>query len=570
MKKKFLAAIVAALLICTPLIGCGESYTPQEIEGKQDTSYVVLSNGGSAVQYGNYMYFINGYRGYTDDDGKQNYWGNVDKGGLYRAELLAGKDETYEYMTAYGITEELKTFKSSFDAGTEYDFVTKKETVVTGYEKDSDGKIIYDDNDKPIEIKEEIDSPVAYCIASKTIGTSGYDKGGIFIYDEHIYYASPSNNQNRDGSFDVNKTMFYRTNLDGTGTVLLYTTKNDSATSEYAFYNQKGKVYLTVHDGSDIISVTIGEKKVEAVKQIATDVSAVLFPVNEVYYKGIDTNGVEDFIYYTRAIDEDDKVRSGNIVVAMRPDGSEKVEVLSSGNTVTLRNVNSGYLFYEEARNGGNVIAYTNLHEHFMGEDKDGNALSKTYREAYEAKKEAIIKAYGQGNSYLKLIEHQSGDALNIENLSSYTGVFCFRPDKRSNEVYSICYSSDGIFLYDGVEMKNIYKGAVTNVFAVKDTKVFFTNGDGAYSFTNAFTEAEENTVITLGEGMNTTATFKLDIVGDYAVMFGEVDDYAADYAFFVNLDRVDDKQFVGVKADDDKYDPSVELTADEEEEKEN
>lgn len=566
MKKKILAAIVAALLICVPLIGCGESYKPDNVEGKQDTSYAVLSNGGSAVQYGNYMYFINGYRGYTDDDGRQNYWGNVDKGGLYRAELLAGEDATFEYMTSYGTTEELKTFKSTYNAETEYEFVTKEETVVTGYKKDNDGEIIYDDDKNPIEITEKINTTVAYCIASKTIGTSGYAGGGIFIYDDHVYYASPSNKQNRDGSFDINKTMFYRTNLDGTGTVLLYTTKNDSTTSEYAFYNQRGKVYLTVHDGSDIISVTIGENKTEEVKQIATNVSAVLFPVNDVYYKGIDTNGVEDFIYYTRAIDENDKVRSGNIVVAMRPDGSERVEVLSSGNTVTLRSVDSGYLFYEEARNGGNVIAYTNLHEHFMGEDESGDAISPTYREAYEAKRKALIGAYGQDNSYLRLIEHQSGDALNIEDLSSYTGIICFRPDKRSNEVYSICYNSDGLFLYDGVEMKSIYRGAIGNVFTVKDSTVYFSDGNGGYYYTNAFTDADENLVYTLGEGMNTTATFKLDIVGDYAVMFGEVDDYAADYTFFVNLARVDDKQFVGVKASDDIYDPSVELVDDEEE----
>ena len=52
MKKKILATIIAILLMCAPLTACGESYKNDPIEGTQDTSYVVVSNGGSAVQIG--------------------------------------------------------------------------------------------------------------------------------------------------------------------------------------------------------------------------------------------------------------------------------------------------------------------------------------------------------------------------------------------------------------------------------------------------------------------------------------------------------------------------------------
>ena len=579
MKKKILATLIAALLICVPLIGCSESYNSDPVDGVQDTSYVVMSNGGSAVQYGKYVYFINGFRGYTDDDGDQNYWGKVDKGGLYRAELV-GEDADYEYMTSYGVVKKLKTFKSAFNAETGYDFVTQEETIVTGYRKDKDGKIIYDDNDEPIPVEEKVTFAKVDRIVSKTIGTSGYANGGIFIYNDRVYYASPSNKQNRDGSFDVNKTMFFSTKLDGTDTKLLYTTKNDSTSSEYAFYYQGDKVYLTVHDGTSIISVTVGDRKVEAVKEIAENVSAVLFPVNDIYYKGIDTNGVEDFVYFTREIDENDRVRSGNIVVAMRPDGSERGEVLATGNNITLRSVGAGYLFYEEARNGGNVISYTNLHESFMGgtyktHDESGKEvevvvepISPSYEKAYKQKIDEVNAAYeGNKDSYLKLLEHQSGDALNIENITSYTGIICFRPDRRSNEVYSLCYNANGIFLYDGVEMKCIYSGSVNSVFTVKDNNVFFCDSNGGYYVTNAYTLAEDNEVFTLGESMNTTATFKLDVMGDFVVLVGEVDEYASDYAFFIDLDRIEDKQFVGKKASDDIYDPSVELVEDDTEE---
>lgn len=555
MKKKIFAAIIAVLLVCAPLTACGESFTNPKVEGKQDTSYVVTSNGGSAVQYGNYVYYINGYRGYDDADGSENYWGNVVKGGLYRSELIAGEKVEYDYMTSFGTkVSGLWTFESKFDAETSYNFVTNKETVVTGYEKDEDGKIAYDDNDKPIEITEEINTPVAYRIASKTIGTSGYSKGGIFIYDEHVYYATPSNNQDRHGDFETDKTMFYRTNLDGTGTVRLYTTKSSSSSSEYAFYKQNGTVYLTVHDGSKIVSVEIGDKKVKSVNEIATDVTSVLFPVRDVYYNGIDTNEAEDFIYYTRAINEDDPVRAGNITIAMRPDGSEQMQIFANGNTITLKDVDGGYLFYQDAQTSGNVIMYTNLHEQFMQN-------SSSYKEAYESKKSAIIAANGENSP---LIGHQSGVALDVENISSYSEIICFRPNRLSNQVYSLCMSSSSLFIYDGVEMKTIYNGSVSEIYDIVGTNVFFRNSSGNYYMTNAYTPAADNTVYTLGEGMNTNATFGLDVVGNFVMMFGAADDYASDYALFVNLDRIDEgTQFVGVKLDEDKYDPTVELDSD-------
>lgn len=551
MKKKILATIIAVLLICAPLAACGETFKNPTVEGKQDTSYVVVSNGGSAVQYGNYVYYINGYRGYEDSDGSENYWGNVVKGGLYRAELIAGTKVDFDYVNAFGVrVDGLKTFESAYNVETEYDFVTEKKTVVTGYEKDEDGEIIYDGDD-PIETTEEVDVAVSYRIASKTIGTSGYSKGGIFIYDEYVYYATPSNEQNRSGEFETEKTMFFRTKLDGSETLRLYTTANDTSSSEYAFYKQNGKVYLTVHDGSDIISVKVGDKKVESVSKIASDVSAVLFPVRDVYYSGIETNEAEDFIYYTRAITEDDRIRSGNIVVAMRPSGEERTEIIANGNTITLKGVDGGYLFYEDALVGGNVIMYTNLHEQFMEN-------SPSYKEAYLKNEAAIIAANGANSP---ILGHQSGVALDVENISDYSEIICFRPDRLSNQVYSICFDSNGVYTYNGTEMVTVHSGSISQIYDIVGANVYYGDGEGGFYYMNAFEEAANNTVVTIASGMCTEPTFGLDVVGNFVMMFGDVDDYASDYAMFVNLDRIDEgTQFVGVKIDDDVYDPSVEL----------
>lgn len=584
MKKKILAIIIAIMMVL-PLVACGESYKNPTVEGEQKDYYVVVSNGGSAVQYGNYIYFINGYRGY-DDDGSDNYWPNVVKGGLFRAELK-GEDANFEYMTAFGTylnsdgkmvadysdieeSKMLKTFKSVFDIDKKYEFdteptvfVTKEDEEPTGYEKGADGKIVYNEDGDPVELDpKKVAVPVTYKIAGKTIGTRDYDKGGIFIYDDCVYYATPSNEQNRDGEIETGKTTFYCTKLDGTKTIKLYTSANETSGSEYAFYKQNDKVYLVVHDGDKIISVTVGDKnkkkdkKVESVNVIATDVESVLFPVKDVYFKNINTNQAEDFIYYTREINENDKQRVGNVAFAMRPDGSECIRFLETGYTVTFKNVNGGYLFYEEARNGGNVIYYTNMHDQFM-------IGSSSYKKDYEANKDVIVSA--NGGEHSPLIGGHSGTAYNREE--TYNEITCFRPSMRSNQVFALCRDSNAMRIYDSADSNpvTIYNGSISYIFDIQGANVYFGDSDGNYYYTNVYTKADSNEVVTIGKGMNTTATFKLDVVGDLVMMFGNVDLYASDYALFVDCRYVDDgARFVGEKAEEDKYDPTVELNADE------
>ena len=96
-KKNIVISIILALTLAMSVFafaGCGDnSYGGSvKVEGTQDTSYAVHSNGGNAVQYGNYIYFINGSASYEDTDGKNNVWGDVVKGALYRAELVGDKN----------------------------------------------------------------------------------------------------------------------------------------------------------------------------------------------------------------------------------------------------------------------------------------------------------------------------------------------------------------------------------------------------------------------------------------------------------------------------------------------
>jgi len=167
MKKRKIAVTIAlaAVITATPaLAACsGDHYSEVKFEA-QDTSYAVTSQGGSAVSYGNYVYFINGTRGYDDTEGNANVWGEAVKGGLYRAELKGKAVEK----------DGLKTFAPTAD-DKGYEFV---------YEEKED------------YFKKPIDVVTTTKIALKTIGTSGYSQGGIFIYDDYVYFASPNNQKN--------------------------------------------------------------------------------------------------------------------------------------------------------------------------------------------------------------------------------------------------------------------------------------------------------------------------------------------------------------------------------------
>ena len=87
--KKIITILAIALICVLGMTACSgaSTVTQVNIEGRQSLDCAVTGNGGSAVQYGKYLYFINGTRGYEDTDGTNNVAGQVIKGALYRAEL---------------------------------------------------------------------------------------------------------------------------------------------------------------------------------------------------------------------------------------------------------------------------------------------------------------------------------------------------------------------------------------------------------------------------------------------------------------------------------------------------
>ncbi len=534
MKKKIIA-IILGLILCLSVTACsGDSYSTVKVEGAQDTSYAVVGNGGNAVQYGNYVYFVNGYRGgYDDTDGTANVWGNVVKGALYRAELKGEREAGELYST----------FVIKRDEATGNDFVTGK-------------TLDLDQN--------AVDAVSVQVIAPKTIGTSGFAGGGIFIFDDYVYYASPNNQKDKGGTVQSSKTDFFRTKLDGSKTQKLFTTSADTADKPYGFYKYKGNMYLVVLDGTSLKSIKIGARKCE-VTEIASEVENAVFPIKNVYYNGISENGVEDFVYISRTAGRDDNQRAGSVLEALRPDGSERGIFWEDGTTASIDGVRDGLVFFRSVIGSTDTaIRYSNLHDFFMSEVTEGEYMFPSYAGSAEA---AARSAEGGEGNVEGIALHET-----TATITAYTYLYAMRPDMRSNSVYIVAANSAGIWLFAGNNRRQVYVGGAT-VKLIDGNYVYFTESEGSIVYrTNVFTAADDKYDDEKKEPVTGETVFNgtgLDVCAGYLVYFANIDDNYTNYAHFYELNGLVGREplFIGRKAatdapsatDDDNADSDTE-----------
>lgn len=516
MFKKIVAIAAVLALSLISLFGCaGDKYDRIKIDGVQDTAQTVTSNGGSAVGYGNYVYFLNGTRGYEDTEAKSNVFGDVVKGAVYRAEILKkNSDGSY-------VIDENSVAVMGLKAHKDEDY-KRDETEVVDVER----------------------------IAPKTVGTSGYKGGGIFIFGDCLYYASPNNLKSKTGEVQHLKTDFFRMTLDGKTTQKIYTTTEDTATSPYMFFSQGDYVYLSVLDGTDLISVKINKKngKKEDTLKIAEDVTAAVMPSKPVYYKDINENSIYDFIFFERAATGDDVTQSGEVLEFVRPDGTSRtIFEASSGESYTLETVKDGYLFYRKAVNHANCLVARNMHNELADAD-----------EAYKNE---------QKNAGIEDVQKTVLRTSDIDNLTLYPFVpnYEFGAATVSNSIYVLTTSTEAALnLYvDGVKKNTIAEGSSITVDTVYGNDIFYT-ADGTLNKVS-FAAGSDWTPVVIAENV-TSGTYGADVAGGYLIYFANVADDATGYAFFYELDglQIEDRDsaaFVGELTDEEKPSKTESLT---------
>ena len=190
-------------------------------------------------------------------------------------------------------------------------FVSDYTTSLSNYKKDNDfGKVTYgaiyrtkldgskiskDDNGFLTSTERVVPKVV------------GFDNGGFYIVGDYIYYGTPYMQKNADGKLQNDRVSFNRIKIDGTGNKEFYVSGEDVKDIEWKVYNYNGNAYLVVVEDKKVTSVYFEGKKV-VTKQLAKETTSVV--LND------STTPLNDFVYYTRAIGEDEKgfSTSGNLL----------------------------------------------------------------------------------------------------------------------------------------------------------------------------------------------------------------------------------------------------------------
>lgn len=520
--KKIITIILTLALCLIPLTGCNNSLGKIKLSGNQDTDYVVYNNGSNAVQYGNYLYFVNGTRGYDDTDAKNNVWGKVTKGGLYRVELNGTKNErnftleqnvlkdgtetiyeTGHYFKSYSpYVTDSNDDRRYLDGEENKDFIelVRNDSLtltVTKTETDEDGKETEEETEETFTMEDlQYEVKNVERFAPKTIGTSGYSSGGIFIFDNYCYYASPNNERNKTGSIQTSLTDFFVSSLDGKATYKVYTSSSDTSSSPYAFYKYGDSVYLTVLDGTNVVSVRIKNGKKKQASVIAENITGAYMPVNKVYDSlNHNENDITEFIFTTRTSTEDeDGVENNTIIECMRPDGTSRNKIFNSKTSVSVEDVKDGLLYYKE----GSSIRYTNL------------------------------------NSVIGSSEEFSGEL--IADASAYTDFYFIRglQDSTLSDIFIIAKASDGLYVInDGA--RNHISNVSGTVIGFYENMVYFYNGASLMRCNIALT-ADDNTDETLYSNLSNSGLAP-SVVNGLVVFNGNYTSDITDYARIYFID---------------------------------
>ncbi|MCL2061360.1 MAG: hypothetical protein FWH03_01875 [Firmicutes bacterium] len=559
MKKKIICAICLVLAAVVFLAGCSGLPRVNINNPQTDFDFAVQNNGSMAVQYGNYVYFINGTRGYLDEDGRQNRFGEVVKGGIYRAELFGQKSP--------GANGALSTWTK------ERDLPTPNLAKMTS----SNSELLYDftfevqNRFNDPEVDEEIDWVLNEKIVPVTAGTSGYAQGGIFIYDDYIYFASPNNERNRQGAVQTERTDFIQMRLDGRNARRIFTTRGASAHLPYSFYKMGDSVFLVCayenENGTlDLVSVRTRDRKIFNPVYLTQEAEQVYLPARPVYDKTSTRVGLEDYVFYTRSTAEDN--RAGNTIEICRPDGSEGFSFHDTNNETRIEDVRDGLLFYTASGSGGETIArFTNLHDLLM--------VVPHATQARNASRQTRIQKVPDSLTYREYEDRQSaanrpvraqfsGDAYTLLNYDDYSARYFFG-DERHNGAYMLGISGDGVYLHSAIDTAYrdgvlIYDSTVEMLF-VEEGYLYFLEGSAIYR-THIFTPFEDKEdggrQLLTDEKMVVRAGITAAVVADHLVFFAIFDEFTRDggYAHFVNLRRAGSLPFmVGTLSEDDQPD---------------
>lgn len=387
---------VALMLFCAcglMLFGCGNS----GLRNNPNTNASVLSNGGMAVEKGDYVYFVNGFASSTDLKKGDNKWGEVEKGAIYRTKLN--------------------------DNG--------------NLEKDKDGFL------KNADV-----------VVPKLVG---FENGGFYIFGDYIYYTTPNMQVDKSGVLLNTLTDFCRVNINGTDNKVLYTSLATITKDNYSMNYVNGNVYITLFDNNNLVQVKANGNS--SVKTINKAVSSVgLMQLDKLYlgnentaeFNGTVINGYNNYVYYTRSAVEDDKLGSisGNLLCRVKI-GEYKEEILNPTDlynvTYNIVDFKNNSLYYTTTKTNGSNIAI--LKKNTIGSNGDFSILKEETVVDAPYDKYYVLDSISSDNSGTEVLVYsnntlmlKSNNGKNTKNVLSATiSIISVNGSK-------VLYSQDGVY----------------------------------------------------------------------------------------------------------------------------
>lgn len=454
--KKFLTSFAIILLTCVCVFtGC----KAKGLKDNPETNATVYGNGNVAVVKGDYLYYTNGY---VDDytsvytDKKQNDWGKVSYGALYRTKLVNGE-----------------------------------------IDKDDDGFLV----------KTEVVVPRLV----------GFENGKFVIIGDYIYYSTPRMREDADGKVRNDYIEFNRVKIDGTKNEAFYTVSSQISTENWNVYSYDGNVYLVLVEDEQIKSVNVKSKDVT---KLGENVTSWAMPNQNIL------ESEDKYIYFTRAIEEDDSLSdSGNVIVrADISNGKTSVYTIRQNSTKTITGYANNMLYYSLAVSSDNTDLYCSDITLALNENNMNRLTTGGYDSYY------II----------------DGATLTVIAIDSAKNVDLWVNNNHQSRIFS-----------DGNDI---------TILTVIGTDIYYIDSDSKLMKKNYATNASAVSLMS-EDKTYLVNSIKVDVTKNKMYLFAQYtakDESTNYYLNYINLNTLGDGKFVG-KFEDNHLPEKPEATTDEE-----
>ncbi len=378
-----------------------------------------------------------------------------------------------------------------------------------------------------------LDNSTATVIVPKQVYNS-YANGGIAVYGEWVYYATPNTDSDKNGTASTTHTDFMRTKTDGSVTQLIITV--NSRSSEYFFTESRILFYQNSAIEYVDFSGMSGKKSSDNMKGVttgtlATDVSSVQW------------NYGSDYVVYTKNETGDTSYEFCNYIYTVKANGEGGEKLVADKYTYLTDAEKANYVDYFPTK----VFSYS-LKGSYV--ESDGKTT------IYYTKSNYINSTTESTGLYCTTIGYgEKLDATREKHLTftDPTAIYALGYEKgalvtmSNKNVYLVSdNANDASDVY-----KNIVIGKSVTVQAVAGGTVYYSDSDGTkiYAINLVANEGKyTNETVVLNAKFN-ASWLKLDFAGNRLYFF-DSNDY--NYVHYVDLGSyagkaIDETTFVGI-----------------------